>query len=187
MPEVKYAFYGASTNLATFTTEDNLMKTYPACLIPGDYFTRLGKLSSSAKLRACGQVGSTGTPTFTFSVRLIAGDDSTAWSAGGILLGSSNAVTAGSTVTLAPYQIDLDIGVRTVGAAGGSTTALVTIGTITGLGFPTAGSIPASNISPLVSTLNAGTTYSLFISCACGTSNSLNLVNLQMLKVYLEN
>jgi len=183
--EVLYAFGGASTNLATFTTEDNLLKTYPPCLIPGSIFANVGGRSSSMKIRACGQVGSTATPTYTFTLRLISGNP--AWSAGGLVLGASNAVTAGSTVTLAPWQLDVDIVLRTLAAGGSATTSVVTMGTITGLGFPTAGSIPASNVTPVLATIDVSATYSLFLSCACSASNSLNLINTQMFKVYGEN
>src|SRR6266567_473286 len=90
--ELLYAFYGASTNLATFTTEDNLMKTYPVCPVPSlrQLLDNVGKRSSSLLVRARGQVGSTTTPTFTFTLRLITSET---WSAGGIILGVSGAIT----------------------------------------------------------------------------------------------
>ena len=49
--------------------------------------------------------------------------------------------------------------------------------------------MPANNTSPVVSTLdNTGATlYYLWISCACGTSSASNLINMQGLKIYLEN
>ncbi len=184
--ELLYAYYGASTNLATFTAEDNLMKTYPSCVLPGSLFSKVGPQSSSFELVASGQVGSTATPTYTFTIRLISGS-SVAWSAGGIVLGTSNAVTAGSTVLLAPFRLRCHIGLRTLAAAGSATTAVVTMGNIDGPGFPAEGSIPAANVSPLVSTIDVGATYSLFISAACSASNSLNLINLQCVKLYGEN
>lgn len=184
--ELLYAYYGASTNLATFTTEDNLMKTYPACLIPAGYFSNVGAWSSSLELVASGQVGTTGTPTFTFSVRLISGANP-AWSAGGVLLGSSNAVTGGSTVTLAPFRFRVHIGLRTLAAAGSATSVLMSMGNIDGPGFPTEGSLPAPNVSPLASTVDVGQTYSLFISAACSVSSASNLINLQCMKLYGEN
>jgi hypothetical protein len=61
------------------------------------------------------------------------------------------------------------------------------MGNIDGPGFPTEGSIPASNVSPLLSTVDVGATYSLFVSAACSASNSLNLINLQTMKLYGEN
>lgn len=184
--EVLYAFGGASTNLATFTTEDNLLKTYPAIALPSlsQLLANTGSRSTSLKVRAYGQVGSTGTPTFTLSLRLCT---SSTFSTGGLLLGSSNAITAGSTVTLAPWQLDCDIVLRSLAAAGSATTSVVTMGTITGLGFPTAGAIPAVNTTPVLATINVDTPYWLFLSAACGTSNAANLINTQMFKLYGEN
>ena len=186
MPELFYSYSAGSTNLATFTTEDNLLKTYPACPVPATFFSKLGNFSSSLKIVADGQVGTTGTPTFTFSLRLIS---STTWSAGGILLGSSNAITGASGVTLASWRLDANVTLRTIAAAASATSSLATTGLISGTGFPTAGSIPANNVSPVVSTLDVSGTaqYWLFLSAACGTSNSANLINTQTLKVYLEN
>ena len=185
--ELLYAYYGASTNLATFTTEDNLMKTYPSCVLPGSLFSKVGPQSSSFELVAAGQIGTTATPTFTFTIRLISGA-SVAWSAGGIILGASNAITAASTVTLSPFRLRAHIGVRSIAAAGSATTGVVCQGNIDGPAFTAAeGSIPAPGSSPLVSTIDVGATYSLFISAACGTSNALNLVNLQCVKLYGEN
>jgi hypothetical protein len=184
--ELLYAYYGASTNLATFTAEDNLMKTYPSCVLGGNLFNKVGPQSSSFELVAAGQVGSTTTPTYTFTIRLISGA-SVAWSAGGLILGTSNAVTAGSTVTLAPFRLRVHIGLRTIAAAGSATTTVVTMGNIDGPGFPTEGSIPAAGTGVTLSTVDVGATYSLFISAACSASNSLNLINLQCVKLYGEN
>lgn len=185
-PELWYSFSGASTNLATFTTEDNLLKTYPACPVPATFFNKLGQFSSSLKVVASGQVGTTSTPTFTFSLRLLS---STTWSAGGILLGSSNAITAASGVTLASWRLDADVTLRSIAAAASATSSVATTGLVSGTGFPTAGSIPANNVSPVASTLDVSGTasYWLFLSCACGTSSASNLINTQALKVYLEN
>ena len=185
-PEVYYSFSGASTNLATFTTEDNLLKTYPPCEVPATFWKTLGSRSSTMKIRAYGQLGTTSAPTFTFSLRLLT---STTWSAGGILLGSSNAITAATTVTLAGWQLDADVTLRSIAAAGSATSSLATHGTLSGTGFPTTGMIPANNVSPVVSTLDVSGTsqYWLFLSCACGTSNALNLINTQTFKMYLEN
>jgi hypothetical protein len=181
--ELLYANAGPSTNLATFTAEDNLQKTMPAVMIPPGYFTKTGALSSSLKVKAWGQLGSTATPTFTFSVRLLT---STTWSAGGILLGSSAALTAGSGVTLAPYTIDLDIMLRALSVGGAST--VVTMGSILShTGFSTPGSIPAANVSPAVATIDNTQQYYLFLSAACSASSASNLINLQALKVYGEN
>lgn len=183
--ELLYAYYGASTNLATFTTEDNLLKTYPVCPLPSlrQLLDNVGKRSSSLRVRARGQVGSTGTPTFTFTLRLITSET---WSAGGIILGASGAVTAGSGVTLAPWELDAEIGLVTLPAAATNAT-LKAMGTISGAGFPNCGSIPANNVSPLLSTVDLSAQYYLWLSCACSASSASNLINTQMFKLYGEN
>lgn len=184
--ELLYAFYGASTNLATFTAEDNLLKTYPVCPVPNlrQLMDNVGKRSSSLLVRARGQLGTTATPTFTFTLRLITSET---WSAGGIVLGTSGAVTAAATVTLAPWELEAEIGLVTLPAA--ATTATVkTMGTITGAGFSGAtGSIPANNVSPNLTTLDLSAQYYLWLSCACSASNALNLINTQSFKLYGEN
>jgi hypothetical protein len=184
--EVLYSFGGASTNLATFTTEDNLLKTYPPIAMPSlsQLLANVGSRSSSLKIRACGQAGSTATPTYTFSLRLCT---SSTFSTGGLLLGASNAITTGSGITLAPWQLDVDIVLRSIAAAGSATTSVVTMGTVTGLAFPTAGGVPASGTSPVLATVNLDTPYWLFLSAACSASSASNLINTQMFKLYGEN
>jgi hypothetical protein len=181
--ELIYAYGGASTNLATFTAEDNLQKTYPPVIIPPGFFAKTGAQSTSLRVLAYGQVGSTATPTFTFSARLLT---STTWSAAGILLGSTPALTTGSGVTLAPFQLYLDIMLRTLSVGGAS--SVVTMGGVQSqTAFSTQGAIPAAGTSPVVSTVDNSTTYYLFLSAAASASSASNLVNLQMMKVYGEN
>lgn len=180
-----YSYHNPSTNLATFTTEDNLQKTYPPVLIRAGYFLNAQATGKSLRVKACGQLGTTGAPTFTWTARLLT---STTWSAGGIALGSTAALTAGTTQTLAPYFLDLEIGLRTLAIGGAST--VVTMGEVRsplGLASPFAGSIPANNTAVSVATLDNSVQYYLFLSAACGTSNALNLINLQSLKVYGDN
>lgn len=186
--ELLYAFGGASTNLATFTTEDNLLKTYPACGPPQVNFTanlaNVGARSSSFKVRACGLLSTTGTPTFTFSLRLCT---SSTFSTGGLLLGSSNALTTVSAAALHPWQLDVDIVLRTLAGSASATTSVVTMGTVSGLAFPVTGAIPTTSVSPVLATVNVDSAYWLFLSAACSASSASNLINTQMFKLYGEN
>lgn len=179
-----YSYHNASTNLATFTTEDNLQKTYPPVLIRAGYFLNAQATGKSLHVKACGQLGTTSNPTFTWSIRLLT---STTWSAGPILLGATAATTAGTTVTLAPWFLDVEIGLRTLSIGGAST--LVTMGEVRGISALAAGAqtIPAAGTSPSVATFDNSVQYYLFISAACSASNGLNLINLQQLKVYGDN
>jgi hypothetical protein len=186
LPELYYSFSAAGTALNTFTTEASLMGGYPIPQIPATFFNKLGDLSSSMKIKARLNVGTTGTPTFTLSARLLS--SATSWSAGGLLLGSSSAITAASGVTNAWADLDMDVILRSI-AAGAATSSVFTSGTVSGSAFGTTGSIPANNTSAVVSTLdNTGATqYFLWLSAACGTSNASNAISLQALKIYLEN
>lgn len=186
MPELYYSFSAAGTALATFTAEASLMGGYPIPQIPGTFFNKLGELSSSMKIKARLNVGTTATPTFTLSARLLSSP--TSWTAGGILLGATAAVTAASGVTNAWADLDIDVILRSI-TAGAATSSVGAYGTLSGSAFPNAGSMPANNVSAVSSALdNTGLTqYFLWLSAACGTSNAANSISLQTLKIYLEN
>ncbi len=189
--EVLYSFAGASTNLATFTAEDNLLKTYPLCQIPGSIFGlagNTGQRSTTLRVKAGGQIGfTTGSPTFTWSIRALT---SATWSAGAPLLGATAATAVGSVaVVTTPWYLDFDLTLRTAAAAAGTAT-VVGMGTVTApaaLASPFIATIPSLAVSPAVTTWDVNATYYLFLSAACSASNSLNLINTQYLKVYGEN
>lgn len=185
-PELYYSESIAGTALATFTAEASLMGGYPIPLIPATFFANAGELASSMRIRAYGNASSTTTPTFTLSARLLT--SATSWSAGGVLLGSSSAVTTGSSVTNSFWQWDTDTILKAI-AAGAATSTLSTYGTVSGMGSTSGGTVPATNVSADVATFdNTGATqYFLWLSAACSASSSSNSIRLQGLKVYLDN
>jgi hypothetical protein len=185
--EILYSSVATGTQLNTFTVEDSLQKTLPHVIIPAGFFNPSNAgTGKSLRVRAYMRVGTTATPTFTYTLRLLT---STTWSAAGVAV-SSAAITHGSTVTLAPVQLDFDIICRTVGAGGAANTTLAMMGMLTaGTAFAAGGgsfSMPAANTAFTV-TIDAAVTQYLYLSAACGTSNALNLIQLEMLKVYGEN
>lgn len=185
-PELYYSFSAAGTALATFTTEASLMGGYPIPQIPATFWSKLGEQSSSMKIRAYGNAGDTTTaPTFTLSARLLS--SATSWTAGGLLLGSTPAMTVSAvSLTNAWWQLDMDVILRAI-AAGAATSSLASYAAVGGSAFT--GFIPANNVSAVNATLdNTGATqYFLWLSAACGTSNASNTISLQALKIYLEN
>lgn len=185
-PELYYSFSAAGTALATFTTEASLMGGFPIPQIPATFFSKLGMQSSAAKIRAYGNVGDTTVaPTFTLTARLLA--SAVTWSAGGLLLGSTGAMTVSAvSLTNAWWQLDMDCILKAI-AAGAATSTLSTFGTVSGSGL--SGSMPANNVSADNATLDVtgATQYFLWLSAACGTSNASNKIQLQGLKIYLEN
>jgi hypothetical protein len=80
--ELMYSSIATGTQLNTFTTEDNLQKTLPHVIIPAGFFNPAnGGTGKGLKVRAYGRLGTTGAPTFTFTLRLLT---STTWSAAGV-------------------------------------------------------------------------------------------------------
>lgn len=180
--ELYYVSIATGTQLNTFTTEASLMGGLKHCIIPAGY---LNQVERSLRVRAIGRLGTTGTPTFTFSVRFI---NSTTFSAGGGLGVSSAAITGGSGVTLAPWSLDMDIVVRSVGAGGGSNTTLALFGEVAGqtaFASPFQYYMPPANTA-FTGSLDSSATQYLYVSVACGTSNASNLCQLEMLKVHAE-
>lgn len=183
--EVLYSSVATGTQLATFTTEDNLQKTLPYVIIPAGFFYNSAATGKSLRVKAQGRLGTTGTPTFTWTLRLLT---SSTWSAAGIGF-STAAITAGSGVTLAPWFLDVEIIFRTLATGAASTIAV--IGELRGGTSLAAGggvySMPAANTAFTATTYDNSVTNYLFLSAACGTSNGSNLIQLEMLKVYGEN
>ena len=183
--EILYSSVATGTQLLSFTTEDNLMKTLPYCIIPAGFFYNNGATGKTLHVKACGRLGTTGTPTFTFNLRLLT---SSTWSAGGIGFASA-AITCGSGVTLAPWFMEAEITMRIVGAAAGSTIAVM--GEMRGgTAFAAGGgvySIPGANVAFTAAMYDHSLTNYLFLSAACGTNNASNLIQLEMLKVYGDN
>ncbi len=183
--ELLYSSIATGTQLNTFTTEDNLMKTLPYCIIPaGFFYNTQGATGKSLRVKACGRLGTTGAPTFTWNARLLT---SSTWSAAGIGFATA-ALTAGTGVTLAPWYLDLEIIMRTLATGAGSTLAIMgEVRSPLGLASPFAGTIPASNTAFTAATFDHSLTNYLFLSAACGTNNAANLIQLEMMKVYGEN
>jgi hypothetical protein len=102
---------------------------------------------------------------------------------------STAALTAGTTVTLAPWDLEFDLACSITGAGGAANTTLRGLGNVGGAlawASPFGGTIPASNTA-FTNTIDASVTQYLYLSAACGTSSGSNLIQLEMLKVYGEN
>lgn len=182
--EVLMASVATGTQLNTFTAEDNLQKTLPPVIIPAGFFYNNAATGKSLRVKACGRLGTTGAPTFTWTIRLLT---STTWSAAGIGF-STAALTAGTGVTLAPWYLDVEIIFRALGSGAASTIAVMgEVRSPLGLASPFGGTIPNSNTAFTATTYDNSISNYLFLSATCGTNNLSNLIQLEMLKVYGEN
>ena len=185
--ELLYSTIATGTQLNTFTTEDNLQKTLAPVIIPAGFFYNAGATGKSLKVKAYGRAGiTTGAPTFTWTVRLI--PSTVTWSAAGIAFASVALPTNASAQTLAPWILELDLTLRTLSVGAAST--IIVMGEVRApilLATPFMGTIPGNNTAITNATLDNSLYYSLWLSAACGTSNALNLIQLELLKVYGEN
>jgi len=190
-PELYYSYSAAGTSLNTFTSEASIMGNYIIPLIPATFFDKVGNLSSAMKVRAYGNISSTGTPTFSVTARLVT--SATTWTNSGLLLGTTTALTTQSSVSSGWWCLDFDVILRSI-AAGGATSSIATYGTFSGSAFSSAtsgpvGSMPATGTTAPNATFdNTGaTSYWLWLSSTCSASSSSNAIILQALKIYLEN
>jgi hypothetical protein len=191
--ELLYAFSGSSTALATFTAEDNLLKTYPLIKLPdmGQLLGNLGEHSSSMKIRALGKASaaSATTPTYTFTLRLInaATFSSTTSAQTNLVLATSTAATTVSGVTNGIWQLDVDLVLRSLHTGGAPTFTVTCGGLVAGSAFSAStNSLPAAGTAP-TATLDVTQQYYMFLSAACSASSASNSINTELFKVYGEN
>lgn len=183
--ELIYANTTAGTAKASFTSEVAINDTTGmgvACHLPPDFFmpnpTAVGK---GLKIIARGILSSTGTPTYTWTIRSGTAGNTTA----AILLGSA-ALTTGSGVTNQPWELEGDVYLVSQGAAGANSSVrgtgmLISPGlatTINGVGAN------ASLTTPVATTFDCSITNFLNVNVTCSASSASNSIQLQSLQVY---
>lgn len=182
--ELIYASTATSAAKASWTTEvtcnDTATMGVQAHLPPDFWLPTPGQVGRGIRIVARGILSSTGTPTYTFSIRGgAAGSTSTA-----ILLGTA-ALTTGSGVTNQIWEMQGDVVLTTIGAAG-------TNSTVRGVGtFISPGT--ANKIDPAygggaspgtVATLDTTITNYINFNIACSASSASNTVTIQQLLVF---
>jgi hypothetical protein len=182
--ELLYASTATSAAKASWTTEvtcnDTATMGVQAHLPPDFWLPTPGQVGRGIRIVARGILSSTGTPTYTFSIRGgAAGSTSTA-----ILLGTA-ALTTGSGVTNQIWEMQGDVMLTTLGAAG-------TNSTVRGVGtFISPGT--ANKIDPAwgggatpgtVATVDTSITNYINFNIACSASSASNTVTIQQLLVF---
>ena len=183
--ELLYANTTAGTAKASFTSEVQINDTTGMGVqahLPPDFFlpnpTAVGK---GIRLVARGILSSTGTPTYTFTVRSGTAGSTTA----AILLGSA-ALTTGSGVSNQPFELQGDVYLVSQGAAGANSTVrgtgmIVCPGLATTIAGVGAG---ASLTTPTATTFDCSITNFVNFNVTCSASSSSNTITLQSLQVY---
>lgn len=183
--ELLYANTTAGTAKASFTSEVQINDTTGMGVqahLPPDFFlpnpTAVGK---GIRIVARGILSSTGTPTYTFTIRSGTAGNTTA----AILLGSA-ALTTGSGVSNQPFELQGDVFLVSQGAAGANSTVRGTgmlmcpglATTIAGLGAN------ASLTTPTATTFDCSITNFINFNVTCSASSASNTITLQSLQVY---
>lgn len=184
--ELIYGSTTAGTAKASFTSEVQINDTTGMgvqCHLPPDFWqpnpTAVGR---GIRIVARGILSSTGTPTYTFTIR----GGSAGSTSAAILLGSA-ALTTGSGVSNQIWELQGDVLLVSQGAAGANSTVRGT-GTIVspGLASPFIYGVGAgaSLTTPTVATLDTSITNFLNFNVTCSASSASNTITLQQLFIY---
>lgn len=186
--ETIYASTVAGAAKASFTTEVAINDTATMGVqahLPPDFWLpqNYGSVGKGIRIVARGIVSSTATPTFQWSVRAGAAASTTA----AILLGTA-ALTTNSGISNVPWELEGDVILKTMGAAGANST-VTAVGRLLCTGFSTAtapyyaawggGATPGT-----ATTLDTSITNYINFNIVCGTNNASNSIQLQQLLVF---
>lgn len=183
--ELLYASTAAGATLATFTTEAQLNTTAAmgtqAHLPPDFWLPNQMQNGRGIRIVARGVLGSTGTPTFTFTVRAgVTGNVAST-----PIIAGTAALTLASGLTAVVWELQADVIMSTIAAAGANstlrTTGTLTVGGIAASVWPVWGGAASPGT---VASFDTSVTNYINVNAACGTSNASNTVTLNQLLVY---
>lgn len=183
--ELIYASTTAGTAKASFTSEVLINDTAGMDVqahLPADFWLP-SQRSEGQGIRIVGRgiFSSTGTPTYTITVRLGAAASTTA----AIVIGSA-AITTGSGVTNQIFQFEGDFVVTNIGATGANSSGQ-------GVGLLWAAGAASPFIYPMyggaatpgtVTTLDTSITNYINVNATCSASSASNTITLQQLLVF---
>lgn len=189
--ELLYASTAAGTAKNTFTSEVTINDTAgmgAQAFLPKGFFGQAGAKSAAVgkavRIVARGILSSTGTPTYTFTVRFGSAANTTL----AIVLGSA-ALTTGSGVANQMFELEGDIVLETLGASG-------TNSTVRGIGMLACGGLASPFTYPVwggaaspgtVSTVDTTIDNFINFNVTCSASSASNTITLQQLLVYGSN
>jgi hypothetical protein len=181
---VIYQSRAAGTAKASFTTEIAINDTTgmgPVATVPAQFWTPNDGIGKVVAVTARGILSSTGTPTYTFRLRVGAAASITAC----IGLGSA-ALTTQSGITNQIWEFNGEFVVTALGAAGANST-------IRGVGMLTCAGIASPFMAPLWgggatpgtdATLDHSIQNYFNMNVACSASSASNTITLQFLRIH---
>lgn len=181
--ELIYASIAAGTAKNTFTSEAQINDTtgmgVQAVLPPRFFPPSPAQAGRGVKIVASGILSSTGTPTFTWSVRLgAAGNTTTAQ------VGATAALTTVSSAASQIWRMELDLVSQSPGADGANTTIRGT-GLLWSPGLATTvNAVFGGAASPGTASIDTSISNFINFNAACGTSSASNSIQLLELLVF---
>jgi len=187
--ELIYASTAPGTAKNTFTTEVQINDTAgmgPQVYLPKGFFPpdRHQAIGKAVRILASGIVSSTGTPTFTWTIRAGAAGATT-----GTILAGTAAITTATTISNVPWTLDATFVLEALGAGAASTIRnangqLISDGLTAATTTRALGALGGA-AQPGTQT-NFDTTIDNYINfnAACGTSNVSNSIQLLQLLVF---
>lgn len=188
LTELLYANTASGTAKASFTSEVQINDTTgmgAQAKLPADFWTPSPtSVGRAIKIIARGVLSSTGTPTYTFTIRSgAAGATTTA-----ILLGSSTLTTA-SGASNQTWELEGDVVLSALGAAG-TNSSVRGVGHIisAGLNPVVAGcGANASLTTPVATTVDTSITNFINFNVTCSANSGSNTITLQQLLIFALN
>lgn len=165
------------TTLSSFTSEASLLGgTNQLPAFPALWFDSQNAKGKVFEFEASGVLGSTGTPTYTFTVRLGSATDLT-----GTAIAVSAAITTASGVSNKWWRLWLRAVCRTPGQGAGNTTFSVDGFVVSPGGFASPFMYPLEPTTPdtatwTVAPINSGVVNYLNLSVACSASSASNAI-----------
>jgi hypothetical protein len=183
--ELLYANTTPGTAKNTFTSEAQINDTAgmgAQASIPQFFFYSSPTTNGRAiHIEAAGILSTTGSPTFTWTIRLGAqGNTTTA-----LVLGTA-AVTAGASVTNSPWRLSGDIVCQSPAGTAGANTTVRGIGMLWGpsLASPFSAGVFGGAATPGTVSIDTSITNYINFNAACGTSSASNSITVQQLMIY---
>jgi hypothetical protein len=137
------------------------------------------------RIKAAGYINSTVTPTFTWTIRGGAAGSTTA-----AILGGTAALTTASGTTNTPWWLEIDVFVRTMGAAGANSTIqgegmlwAPGISTNAGMNRISAGAAAAA-ADGVATNLDTSITNYINFNATCSASSASNKIRVEQLLVF---
>jgi hypothetical protein len=194
--ELLYAYYGAGTvTTPTTTPGSSMILGYPPIVVPGGYMSNVGQHSSSLKLVGGGLFIATATvPTFQFSLFFTTAQPA-AFSAAGTAVGQTGIQAAPAATTGCPFEMEWNIGLRTLALGAASTPVCwghvrllyAGAGTVESTNYTLSVPAPAASYSPTLTAWPMDQQVYLWPTLSLGAATAGNTTTMEWLKLYGEN